>query len=172
MTMKRITTRRGIVAVGLSTVILVGVGGVAAADIASTAPASASASGQVRSGSDWRVTLVADGSGDLQPGQGAEVLGYTVTNQGARTRTVPLISPLVTADSDGDVVTPGGSSVVGCRAAWFTATTTVDPGVAGGQTGLAPGTSATGTVTVSMSDSGTDQDPCRHASLGITVRVG
>ena len=108
-------------------------------------------------------------TGTMYPGSGSDAIPYTVTNAGTGAQQLSSVTATVAADGSGNV-TSSGTAVTGCLASWFTATPgTVTP------TTLSPhgqsGDSYTGTITVTMSNAGTNQDPCQGKAPDITVNA-
>jgi hypothetical protein len=116
----------------------------------------------IGSSSNFSVTFGTP-TGAMYPGTGSDTIPYTVTNNGGGAQRLSAVAATVASDASGNV-TSGGTAVTGCLAAWFAATAgTVTP------TTLAPGGTYNGTVTVTMSDSGTNQNPCQGKTPDITV---
>jgi hypothetical protein len=110
----------------------------------------------------WGVAVSTDTSNSLYPGSGSETLTYTITNTGAGHQ--ELNSVTVTVPNSGS-----------CLGSWFTAT---DNGSTNGVTlgaasaDLANGGFDTGTITVTMQDSGSPQDACQGISPTVHVVAG
>ena len=135
----------------------------------STGSGTGSASVGTASGG-WAVTVKSDTTGTLLPGSGNEKIGYTITNSGKGAQAFSTVAATVNADSSGNVVDATTKNpVVGCLASYFTADAGVTTPAAG--TSIAKNGTATGTVTVTMTDSGTNQDACEGVSPEITVTV-
>jgi hypothetical protein len=103
--------------------------------------------------------------GPLYPGAGSQALPYTVTNP-AGGGSQSLTTTTASVASSGGNVTQAGTPVPGCLSTWFTATNTPPASI-----NLGPGASTTGSVAVTMQDSGTNQDPCQGAAPDITVKA-
>jgi hypothetical protein len=157
---KGITKKRFAV---LGAVAILAMAGIAAAYFTSTGSGSGSAT--VGSSTAFKVTVAAPTGGPLYPGSGSENLAYTVKNEGSGAQNVNSTSASV-ASSEGGDITQGGEAVEGCKASWFTAKDT-SPAPAN----LKGGESASGSVEVTMQDSGTNQDACQGASPDVTVKA-
>lgn len=128
-----------------------------------TSTGSGTGSATVGSSTPFTVAFTATTGGPVFPDSGTATVHYTVTNpSGAGAQKLSGTAASVAASSGN--ITEGGTPVSGCLAAWFTAT---NSGPAAGV--LAPGQSASGTVAVTMQDSGTSQDPCQGKTPDITV---
>jgi hypothetical protein len=117
----------------------------------------------VGSSTAFAVSFGTTTGGPLYPGAGSQALPYTVTNP-AGGGSQNLTTTTAKVASSGGNVTQAGTPFAGCLAAWFTATNAAPPSV-----NLVPGASATGSVAVTMQDSGTNQDPCQGVAPDITV---
>jgi hypothetical protein len=161
--------KRRIAVVGTMVAIIVVSASAAFAYFTSTGSGTGSAS--VGSASNWTVTVKSDATGKLLPGSGSENVGYTITNpnKGAQSFTTVTAAVATATDGSGDVLDQNSAPVVGCLAAWFTADAGVTSPLAG--TSIPKNGTATGTVTVTMTDSGTNQDPCENVDPQITVTV-
>lgn len=155
---KVVTKKRALV---LGVVAALAVAGIAIAYFTSTGSGTGSAT--VGSATAFKVTVSAATGGPLYPGSGSESLAYSVKNEGAGAQNVNSTSATVASDEAGDI-TQGGEPVEGCKASWFTATDTSPAPV-----NLKGGESASGSVEVTMQDSGSNQDACQGASPDITV---
>lgn len=155
--LRRFTRRRWIAA--LAVAVLVG-SGVAFAYF--TSSGSGTGSAKVGRSSSW--TVVPDtATGTMLPGSGDSTFTYTVENPSSATQHLNATSAAVDADAQGDI-TEDGNAVAGCKASWFHATDT-SPAPAD----VAAGDSVSGSVTVTMDESGTNQDACQGSSPDITV---
>jgi hypothetical protein len=122
-----------------------------------------SGSGSVGTSTAWSVTTLAATGGPLTPGGPTESITYKVKNNGSGYQNLAKVA-LSVANSDGSAWT----SVVGCSKSDFS----ID-GAAAGATyndtaqaaDLAPGATATGTITLQMVDSGANQDGCKSATV-------
>lgn len=102
--------------------------------------------------------------GLIYPGSGSESISYTVTNGGSGAENLSATTAAVA--SSGVNITENSAPVSGCLASWFTATNhppTLPQDLAGGATSNA------GSVTVTMTDSGGNQNACENATPDITV---
>lgn len=152
-------TRRKIAIASAAAVI--GAGGVVAyAYFTSTGNGSGTAS--VGSAANWVVTVTNDTSNGLYPGSGSETLTYKITNPGPAQQELNAVAV--------SVANSGTSGA--CLGSWFTATDNgstngVTPGGASGN--LASGAFDTGTITIVLNDSGSNQDACQGVSPSVTV---
>jgi hypothetical protein len=162
--------KRRIAVVGTMVAIIVVSASAAFAYFTSTGSGTGSAS--VGSAGNWTVTVNNDTTGKLLPGSGNEKVGYTITNPNKGAQSFTTVTATVTADpaTGGVLDTNNGNAVVpGCQASWFTADAGATNPIAG--TSIAKNGTATGTVTVTMTDSGTNQDACENVDPQITVTV-
>jgi len=157
--LKKFTKRR---IVALSVVAVLAAGGAAFAYFTSTGTGTGNAT--VGTSTAFTVALAPPTGGLLYPGSGTDTLSYTVHNPGTGAENLSATTAVVA--SSGGNITQGGTPVVGCLSAWFTAKNTpptLPQNLAGGATSTA------GSVAVTMSDSGTNQNPCENATPDITV---
>jgi hypothetical protein len=112
----------------------------------------------------WTVTFTGT-SGTMYPGAGSSTLNYQIKNGGSGYQQLQTVAAAVVADGSGNVE-QSGVSKAGCLASWFTAT---DNPPSGMPVDMAPAATTTGSVTVTMSDSGTNQNPCQNVSPDIKV---
>jgi hypothetical protein len=153
--------------------VIVALCGLAALALASAAFAYFTSTGSgtnqtaaIGTASNFTVTF-GTATGAMFPGTGTDSIPFTVTNAGSGSQQLSAVTATVNADVSGNV-TSAGAPVPGCLAAWFTAVpgtvtpTTLTPS---GQ----PGDSFSGTVTATMIDSGTNQDPCQGKTPDIKV---
>jgi hypothetical protein len=164
---KLIIGKRRIAVLGAIVAFVVVSAGAAFAYFTSTGSGTGSAS--VGSAGNWTVSVSSDTSGKLLPGSGNEKIGYTITNPNKGSQAFTTVSATVNADASGNVLGADGNPVAGCLAAWFTADAGNTTPPAG--TSVAKNGTATGTVTVAMTDSDTNQDACENVSPQITVTV-
>jgi hypothetical protein len=156
--------KRKRVFIPLGAVLSLAVAGAAFAYFTSTGSGTGSAS--VGSATSWTVTVSPATGGPLYPGAGSQNLAYTVTNAGSGHQSLNATTASVA--SSGGNITHNGSAVAGCSAAWFTAVNNppaLPQNLAGGAT------STPGSVTVTMADSGTDQNACQGSAPDITVNA-
>lgn len=154
--------KRGIAALGV--VATLALAGGALAYFTSTGTGTGTA--KVGTATAFTVTPAAATGGSLYPGAGTETISYTVTNPGTGAENLSATSASVA--SSGANVTQSGTAVPGCLASWFTAVNhppTLPQDLAGGAT------SPAATVTVTMADSGTNQNPCQGAQPDITINA-
>jgi hypothetical protein len=137
-----------------------------------TSTGSGTGSASVGSAGNWTVTVKGDATGKLLPGSGSENVGYTITNPNNGAQSFTTVTATVTADpATGDVLNTNNNNtpVANCLAAWFSADAgTTTPGAG---TSIAHNGTATGTVTVTMTDEPTNQDACENVDPQITVTV-
>jgi len=153
--MKRFSLKSKVIAGAAAVVLVAGVGGAAFAYFTSSGNGSGNAS--VGSATPWDVVVSSDTSNTLQPGAGSETLTYTITNNGTGAQALNTVTASV-----------GNSG--GCLGSWFTAVASAPTPAIG--TSIAPNGTATGTVTVTMQDSGGDQNPCQGiTTLPVTVNA-
>ena len=112
----------------------------------------------------WTVTFTGT-TGTMYPGAGSSTLSYQVQNGGSGYQQLQSVAATVVADISGNIE-QNGVSKAGCLASWFTAT---NSGPAGMPLDLAPAATATGSVTVTMSDSGTNQNVCQNVTPDVKV---
>jgi hypothetical protein len=155
--MKRFMNKK-VVAIGLAAGLTLGAAGAAFAYFTSTGDGTGSAS--VGTSTGWNVAVTSDSTNTLLPGSGSETLTYTVTNESNGAQALNAVTPSFKTDSSGDVLA-NGTPVVGCLASWFTVTNNNDESPAL-LTSIASGHTTTGTVTVTMQDSLTNQDVCKN----------
>jgi hypothetical protein len=124
----------------------------------------------------WRMSLGPAGwSGRLTalyPGArgDAEALAFTVTNAGQARQRLSRVAASVPAAGGGDVLTVAGADIRGCRASWFTVV--VDRANRPLPVSLAPGASYWGKVSLTMRDSGTNQNACQRAAPAVSITAG
>jgi len=94
------------------------------------------------------------------------VINYTVTNTSTGHRQLNATTATVASTGSPAVVAQGGAAVANCLASWFTATNTPPAAV-----NLAGGGTATGSVSVAMTDSGTNQNVCQGVTPDITINA-
>jgi len=112
----------------------------------------------------WAVTFTGT-SGTMYPGAGSSTLNYQVQNGGSGYQQLQSVAATVVADGSGNIE-QNGVSKSGCLASWFTAT---NNGPSGMPLDLGPGATTTGSVTVTMSDSGTNQNVCENVTPDVKV---
>ena len=134
---------------------------------------SVTGSGTVGASTPWGVTTgTPSWSGSLTalyPGASndTEILPFTVTNNGHGNQSVTTITVSVPADGSGNAETTSGASITGCPANGFTAT--LDSGNASLPSTVAPGSTYTGKVDLTMKDTGTNQNACQNAAPAVTI---
>ena len=160
--------RRKRAAMVVAVVAVLAIAGAAFAYFTSTGTGTGSAA--VGNATNWTVTPGA-ATGTMYPGGGSASIPYTVTNGGAGNQQLSNVSASVDTDpASGDVMSGNPATPVsGCLASWFTAVANqpTNPTL---PADLGPGDSATGgTVTVTMSDSQTNQDACKNVTPNVTI---
>jgi hypothetical protein len=158
--MSKLFTKGRLVALGV--VAVLAVTGAAYAYFTSTGSGTGNAT--VGASTAFTVAVAAPTGGLLYPGSGTDTLSYTVHNPSAGAQNLSGTTAVVA--SSGGNITQSGTPVTGCLSSWFTATNTaptLPQDLAGGATSTA------GSVAVTMSDSGTNQNPCVSATPDITV---
>jgi hypothetical protein len=147
--------KRKLIAAGVALVAIAGLATGAFAYFTSTGSGSGTAS--VGSATSWTVAVTSDGTNALQPGSGSETLSYTITNAGSGAQALTSVTATV-ADSGA------------CLGSWFTAVASAPTPATG--VSIAPGHTATGTVLVTMQDSGSNQDACQGiTTVPVTVHA-
>jgi hypothetical protein len=169
---KLFSTKRRIVIAGLTTTVALAGGASAFAFFTATG----SGVGSAAVGSTGTFTVASAGAatgGPILPGTGTEDLPFTVTNAG--TGAQAYNSATATVNVFGGVgpnaldVTVVGVAVPGCLASWFNPTA-LDPTPAYGTT-IAPGDAATQSISLTMTDTGTNQDACQGINPDVTLTV-
>jgi hypothetical protein len=155
---RKIGRKRGVAA--LSVIAVLALAGGAFAYFSSNGSGTGSAT--VGTATNFTVTPAA-AVGSMYPGGGSSTFSYVVNNPSSGAQYLTGTTAVV-ASSGGNIV-DGGSAVTGCSAAWFTASNT-SPSA---QDLAGSTSSSSGSVTVTMSDSGTNQDPCKGHSPQITI---
>jgi hypothetical protein len=163
------TFGKGIIASVLIAIVVVGVAG-GAAFAYFTAGGTGTGSAVVGSSSTWEVTAAGVTGGPLLPGSGTQTINYTITNTSTGSQQLTSTSAELTADSSGNVFdTETNATAAGCLASWFTVTNNPPPGLSLTVAGSASVTGAS--VTVTMDESGTNQDACQDTSPQVTISV-
>jgi hypothetical protein len=153
--------------------LLLLLGSVAAIAYFTGGSGSATGSGTVGASTAWSVSMGASSwSGALTalyPGatNDTEFLPFTVTNNGSGHQAVTSITATLPAKANGDAETAAGVDIPGCLASWFTVA--IDGGNPALPSNVAPGGTYSGKIDLTMSDSGTNQNPCQNASPAVTV---
>jgi hypothetical protein len=91
---------------------------------------------------------------------------FTVTNGSSGYQNLSSVTAALAANGNGDI-THSGTAVTGCKASWFTVTP--NPPALGDMAGNV--TTAQGTVTVTMQDSGTNQNVCQGATPDVNINA-
>ena len=164
---KIFTTRRRIAIAAVATTFALAGGGAAFAFFTTTGSGTGSAT--VGSATTWGVSLSDPTGGPLLPGSGTETFTYTVTNNSPSSNQALKTLTTTIPSSAGDILV-SGVAVPGCLATWFTATVATGPTPTFG-TAMVPGDTATGTVTVTMSDPDVNQDACQGQTPDVQVDV-
>jgi hypothetical protein len=148
---KRFRTKTVAIVAGI-TLALAG-GGVAFAYWTSTG----SGTGSATTGQSAAFTIVADTPvGTIAPGSPGQMVGFTVTNPGPGVQRLAAVNVAIAGPTGTPWVPP-----TGCLLADYTASITTAP---------TPGTIAvngtrTGTATVSLANTGVNQDACQNATV-------
>lgn len=164
--MKRFS-RKKIAAIGVTMVMLLGGGGIAFAYF--TSGGSGTGSAQVGTGPGNAFSITSTGPlTALTPGAGSQPFDVSVTNTSDQAAFVGFVSMSIATFPGGDAATAGGADIPGCLASWFTVDPTldVDTTVGAGDTVSASGLGID-EPTIQMTESGTDQNACESASVGI-----
>ena len=174
---KSISRTKKIIAVGAAAALTLGIAGTAFAYF--TASGSGTGTAYVGSPTPWTVAVSLDASSsgvDLYPGGVAETFDFTVLNSGAGAQALTSVVPALTTDASG-LVQSGSplADIGGCWASWFPVT--FNGSLTNGNVGtpytygqaIASGDYVFGSFTVSMTDSGTNQDVCAGMQPSLTV---
>ena len=164
--MKRFTLKKKVAAIGIAAVMAVG-GGSAFAYF--TSGGSGTGSAQVGTGPGNAFSFTSAGPATpLTPGTTSQPFDVSVTNTSDQAAFVGFVSMSIATYPGGDAATADGSDIPGCLASWFTVDPilNVDTTVGAGDTVTASGLGID-EPTISMTESGTDQNPCQDASIGI-----
>ena len=161
-------TRKKIGAAAVTAALLIGGGGIAFAYF--TASGGGTGTASVGSGPGQAFVITSDGPDTaLTPGNGDQQFDVSIQNTSDQAAYVGTVSMAVLTDAGtGDAETPEGTDIAGCDASWFTVTPSlgVDTTVAVGDTVTASGLDLH-LPSISMTDSGADQDACEGADIGI-----
>jgi hypothetical protein len=169
-----LASRRRKIFVALGTLSALAVGAIAVAYFTG-ADGTGSGGATVGSSTAWSVavtpgsaTYTPSGYTAIYPGSGTEAIPFTVTNNGKGAQNLKTLSYAIKNDGGNPAIaeTSNGTVITGCQAGWFSAG--ADSGNQSPGT-LSPGAAYSGKVDVTMSDSGTSQDPCQGASPGVVV---
>ncbi|MGA2011524.1 MAG: hypothetical protein ABSH51_13490 [Solirubrobacteraceae bacterium] len=159
--MFRFTKRRGIAALALLATLAMAGGAYAYFSASGSGTGGAATVGAT---TPFAVTFGAS-TGLMYPGFGSASVAYTITNPGTGVEKLGSTLVGIANDGSGNIVTgPDSTPVVGCEAAWFTATD--NPPTYGE---IQPAGSLTGSVTVTMADVASSQDVCQGVAPDITV---
>ena len=162
--MRRFMTKK-VVAIGLATGLILGAAGVAVAYFTSTG--TGTGTGTVGSPTSWGVSARRRDGHDIYPGHGSSSIVYTITNNGSGNQAITGLTAAM--GTSGTNATHGGVAISGCLAAWFTPVVgTPSPAL---NTSIQPGSTATVTVTVSMTDAAASQNSCAAAAPDVTLSV-
>ena len=128
-----------------------------------TSTGNGSGSASVGTSTTWQVTTLSATGGPLTPGGPTESITYNVKNTSSGSQSLANVAISV-ANANGSAWT----AVSGCSASDFS----IDGAAAGlsfndtGQAGdLAPGATATGSITLQMVETGSNQDGCKGATV-------
>jgi hypothetical protein len=144
--MRKLFTKRRLIVLAV-VAVAIGVAGGAFAYFSSTG----SGTGSATVGSSSTVQLSSPNVGTLYPGGAAVPVTVTIHNPGSGNEYVGTISGSVANGGTGN----------NCLGSWFTVAPIVY------NTNVAAGASPTASTTVTMNESGTNQDPCQGATLTI-----
>ena len=146
---KLMNPRRKSIAIVLAALVTLAGGGVAFAYWTSTG----SGTGSATTGESAAFTITAaTPEGDLAPGSAGQTVDFTVTNPGEGVQTLTAVSVAMAGPTGTPWVPP-----TGCSIADYTAAITTAP-----PTGpIAAGASVEGTVTVTLANTGVNQDACQ-----------
>jgi hypothetical protein len=117
----------------------------------------------------WGVAQDGAASGNMYPGQGSSDVTFTITNDGSGNQAIESGQLTATILDDSGDITENGVAVSGCSASWFTPS--VGTPVPGYGTSIAPAGTVSDTVTVTMTDSGTNQNPCQNRTPDVQLSV-
>jgi hypothetical protein len=160
------TRRQKILAFGSTTAGLVAV--VAAVAYFTGADGSGTGQASVGASTAWSVSVNTAGAsgGPIYPGNGTDKIPFTVTNNGGGAQNLNRITYAINHDASGNI-TQNGTALPNCLATWFNAgADATNPTL---PDDIAHGGTYTGKVDVTMSDPGTNQDPCQNATPDVTV---
>jgi hypothetical protein len=165
--MQRLIDRR-VLGLALAAGLVFGTGGVAAAYFTSSGTGTGRAEVGTTTGA---FDITTDGPGvPLLPGDGPQDFDVAITNTGATDAHIGTVRAGVARYGDsGDAATRDGADIPGCSASWFSVTPSVaiDELVGpGGTVHASDGGQSLPTIT--LSESGTNQDACQGRSVGIT----
>jgi hypothetical protein len=146
--------------VALTAVAVLAIAGAAFAYFTSTG--SGTGHGTVGTAGAWTVTQDTT-SGTMYPGSGTSTIGYTVTNSGTGHQNLAGTTTVVAHDALGNVLS-NGTAVSGCLAADFVPVNTSPAAI-----DLAYGLSTTGSVAVTMTNTGLSQNACQGVTPDITI---
>lgn len=136
-----------------TTVALVAIGGGAAFAYWTATGKGDTTSATAAKSADFTIAAGAWTGAELSPGGAEQTATITVTNPGTGVQKLQSVAVAI-ATTDG---TPW--TVTGCSAADFTASVTIDPAE------IAPGGTATGTVTLQMVNTNADQNGCKGKTV-------
>jgi hypothetical protein len=132
--------------------------------------ADGSGTGQANVGTStaWSVSVNSGSAtgGPIFPGAGTESIPFTVTNNGGGAQNLNSVSYAIAHDGSGNIE-QSGTPLTGCLASWFSAS--AHSGNPTLPDDIAHSGTYTGNVDVTMTDSGTNQDPCKNATPDVTV---
>ncbi len=119
------------------------------------------------SASTWTVTPGTVVGGPIYPGAGSETITFTVLNNSSGAQA--LNTAVASVNSSSGNITQSGVPVSGCLAADFTAVAAAPTPAF--HTSIAGGNTATDVVTVTMQDSGINQNACQGKTPDVTLNV-
>jgi hypothetical protein len=169
MSMKRFMNKK-VAAIGLAAGLVLGGAGAAFAYF--TANGNGTGQGTVGSASTWGVAQTTS-TGTMLPGSGTSVIEFTVTNNSTGAQAIEsgdLAAAIVSDASTPANIEQSGVALSGCEAGWFNVVSVGAPSVGYGNSIGHNGTT-TVDVTVSMSDSHSNQDLCEGATPDVSLTV-
>jgi hypothetical protein len=135
-----------------------------------TASGAGTGTATVGSTSTWSVAKTGSAVGSMYPDHGSSVVTFTVTNNASGDQAIEAANLAATVDVDGSGnITQSGTPLVGCLQTWFAASAGTP--ASGFGASIDPGNSTTDAVTVTMSDSNSNQDVCKGATPDVTLTI-
>jgi hypothetical protein len=114
----------------------------------------------------WGVSVGTFAGGPMFPGSGTETATYTVTNTGGGNQALTTAVTASVKSSNGNI-TQNNVELAGCTASWYAATAGVPTPAVGAV--IAKNGTATGSVTVVLNESNSNQNVCKGATPDVTV---
>jgi hypothetical protein len=161
---KLFASRRWLVIIGISAILVLASGGAAYAYFTSNGSGTGSAT--VGSAGSWTVTE-GSSNGTMSPGSGNSVIVFEVQNTGSGDEQFSnAIASIASVEGD---ITQGGVEVDECQSDWFSATVTNDPHL---DEDVGPGNTVQVTVKVTMpSDPSDNQDECQGQDPDVNLSI-